>query len=273
MSFLLSVLWVLLGLVLVLILAVAVMLKPNRKRDTSYFRNKLYAHRGLHDEVVPENSLTAFRLARENGYGVELDVQMTKDGKLVVFHDGNLKRICGVDGFLRDYTYEELSSFRLKDTDEQIPLFDEVLKTLGKTDLICEIKGDNGAKNYELCEKTLLALSKYEGRFCIESFSPYLVAWFKDNHPEIIRGQLSCNFMHDKKMGWPIRFAMTHLLVNVVSRPDFVAYKHQDSGCLGFKLCKFIYRPFLVAWTARGEEQQKKAWGGFDSVIFEKRSE
>ena len=89
------------------------MIKPNRKRDTSYFHTKMYAHRGLHGNGVPENSLTAFKLARENGYGVELDVQMTRDKKLVVFHDGSLKRMCGIDGFLRDYTYEELCKFNL----------------------------------------------------------------------------------------------------------------------------------------------------------------
>lgn len=273
-------LWVLFQLLKVLIviavfllIIVSIMVKPGKKRDTSYFRTKMYAHRGLHDREVPENSLWAFRLARENGYGVELDVQMTADGKLVVFHDGNLKRVCGVDGFLRDYTYEELRQFRLKDTDERIPLFSEVLKTLGKTDLICEIKGDNGNKNYELCKKTYDELCNYEGKYCIESFSPYLVQWFKINHPEIIRGQLSCDFMDEPNMKWFFRFTMTHLLVNCVSKPDFVAYKHQDINKFGYRLCRRLYRPFLVAWTAKGTEEQRSAWGSFDSVIFERLSE
>lgn len=256
-----------LALILMLIL-----IKPNKKRSTKYFETKMYAHRGLHGNGVPENSLTAFRLARENGYGVELDVQMTKDKKLVVFHDGSLKRMCGVDGYLRDYTYEELCSMRLKDSNETIPLFEDVLKELGDTDLICEIKGDNGNKCYELCEKTYDALMQYDGRFCVESFSPFLVEWFKNNHPEIIRGQLSNNFMEEKNLNWFVRFSMTHLLVNFVSKPDFVAYKHEDAWTLGFMMCKRVYRPFLVGWTAKGEDEQRRAWGSFDSVIFEQFS-
>ena len=269
----LSFLGFLVRLCIVLFIAMIIMVKPNKKRDTSYFHTKMYAHRGLHGNGVPENSLTAFRLARENGYGVELDVQMTKDKQLVVFHDGNLKRMTGADGYLRDYTYEELSKLRLLDSDEQIPLFEDVLSTLGNTDLICEIKGDNGNKCYELCEKTLSALRNYKGSFCIESFSPFLVRWFKKNHPEIIRGQLSCDFSGDLNMSWIQRFTMTHLLVNILSRPDFVAYKHQDIDNFGVKLCKRLYKPFMVAWTAKGEEEQKSAWGSFDSVIFEQFSE
>lgn len=260
---------VLLVLLIVLAAVFLYMVKPNKKRDTTYFQNKLYAHRGLHDKAVPENSLWAFRLAREGGYGVELDVQMTKDGQLVVFHDGSLKRVCGVDGNLRDYTYEELSEFRLKGTNERIPLFSEVLETLGETDLICEIKADNGLKNYELAQKTYDMLMTYKGRFCVESFSPYLMGWFKREHPEIIRGQLSEDFVKSTKLS-VINFCMTHLLVDVVSRPDFIAYNHCYAGTFGFKVVRKLFDPMYVAWTAKGEEEQAKAKEIFDAVIFEK---
>lgn len=267
------VLLVIIILAVILFAAMLVMIKPNKKRDTSYFRNKSYAHRGLHDNEIPENSLTAFRLARENGYGVEFDVQMTKDNKLVVFHDGSLKRVCGIDGYLRDYTYDELCEFRLNGTDEQIPLLADVLDVLDGADIICEIKGDNGNKNYDICKRTYDMMSAYKGKYVIESFSPFLVEWFRINHPEIIRGQLSCNFMNDDVMNKTERFCMTHLLVNYVSRPDFVAYDHRDINQFGFRICKNVFRPFLVAWTAKGTEEQDKAWKTFDSVIFERLSE
>lgn len=269
----LYVLLVLVVLAVILFTVMLVMIKPNKKRDTSYFRNKSYAHRGLHDNEVPENSLTAFRLARENGFGVEFDVQMTRDNKLVVFHDGSLKRVCGIDGYLRDYTYDELCEFRLKETDEQIPLLSDVLDVLDGADIICEIKGDNGNKNYDICKRTYDMMSAYKGKYVIESFSPFLVEWFKINHPEIIRGQLSCDFMKDESMTKIQRFCMTHLLVNYVSRPDFVAYDHRDIKKFGFKLCKFLFKPFLVAWTAKGKVEQESAWKVFDSVIFERLSE
>ncbi len=169
------------------------LIKPNKKCNISVFKRKMYAHRGLHDEKVPENSMTAFRLAVENGYGVELDVQMTKDGKLVVFHDGSLKRMTGDEHFVKDFTYEQLQQLTLNNTDEHIPLFNDVLNVLETTDLICEIKNNNGNINNELCNKVYQALKEYKGNYCIESFSPFLIKWFRVNHPEIIRGQLSCN--------------------------------------------------------------------------------
>lgn len=259
----------LLWLAILFFILMLIMIKPGSKRDVSYFKTKMYAHRGLHGNGVPENSITAFKMAREQGYGVELDVQMTRDGQLVVFHDGNLKRMTGVDGFVRDYTFAELQEFRLADSDERIPLFTDVLDVLKDTDLICEIKGDNGPKCYELCRRTMNCLLKYKGAYCVESFSPFLVRWVKKNYPQVIRGQLSCNFKEDANMNPFLKFAMKHLLVNLLSRPDFVAYRHQDTDSFGFKLCKGVYRPFLVAWTAKGKAEQLKAWGNFDSVIFE----
>ncbi len=267
--------------VLFLIILIAVFLyviMPGENRDYSRFAGLMYAHRGLHEPArednnmhcVPENSLEAFKRAREAGYGVELDVQYTKDKKLVVFHDANLKRMCGVDAKVADYDYEELSKFRLKDTDQKIPLFEEVLKTLEDVPLVCEIKTHNGNFNDRLCEDTYNLLKDYKGDYCIESFSPYLVRWFRDNHPEIIRGQLSCGMKNEMSLLLPVRIAMTHLLINFVGRPDFIAYRHSDMRKLGFVLCKKIYHPLIVAWTARGEKEQMQAWKKADAVIFEK---
>ena len=101
----------------------------NRKRRKD-FLNVYYAPRGLHDNGAdaPENSMAAFRKAVEAGYGIELDVQLSKDGLPVVFHDFTLKRICGQEGKVCDYTWQELKSFRLCNSGEGIPGFDEVLK-------------------------------------------------------------------------------------------------------------------------------------------------
>lgn len=246
------------------------MIKPNHRRDTSYFKGKSYAHRGLHDEKVPENSLWAFKLARKEGYGVELDVQQTKDGQVVVFHDATLRRVCGVEGKVWDYTYEELQNFRLKDTDEKIPLFSDVLEALDGMDLICELKSDRKIKDYELCEKTYNLLMTYKGRFCIESFSPFIVGWFRKNHPEIIRGQLSENFLETMGHNVP-NFFLTHLLVNVVGRPDFIAYNHKCDS-FGLRVVR-KFKPLMVCWTARGPKEQESAWEKYESVIFEKNPE
>ena len=108
------------------------------------FIRRNYAHRGLHtkDQSIPENSLRAFGLAVENGYGMELDVQLSKDGQVVVFHDDTLNRICGVDKRVDEMTYEELKKLSLAGSiNDHIPLFSEVLAMVnGDTPLIVELK-------------------------------------------------------------------------------------------------------------------------------------
>ena len=92
-----------------------------------------HAHRGLHtkDKTVPENSLPAFRAAAEAGYGVELDIQLSRDGQVVVFHDDTLDRVCGVHGRVDEFTFEELRGMRLCGTQETIPLLTEVFEVMG----------------------------------------------------------------------------------------------------------------------------------------------
>ncbi len=242
---------------------------PGRRRDVSDFEGRMYAHRGLHGEEIPENSAAAFALAKEKGYAVELDVQMTSDHRLVVFHDGTLKRMCGVEGNLRDRTYDELCKLRLKGTDERIPLLIDVLKLLEGQTLICEIKSDNGPKNYELCEKTYAVLEDYPGKWCIESFSPYLTGWFKKHHPEVIRGQLSC-VMKDTGYGRTVNFLLTNLFLDFLSRPDFIAYEFRDAKkSFGFRLIRRVFHPFMACYAPKGEEEIREAKKDFDTLIFE----
>ena len=125
------------------------------RRQRSIFRGVNYAHRGLHtrDRSVPENSIPAFRQAAREGYGIELDVQLSRDGQVVVFHDDTLDRVCGVHARVDELSYEELSKLRLCGTEEEIPLFQDVLNSIrGCEALIVELK--NGRRNRELCEKT-----------------------------------------------------------------------------------------------------------------------
>ena len=148
-----------------------------RKIDKSIFTRVNYAHRGLHDIAngIPENSVAAFRLSAEAGYGTEFDIQLSKDGQVVVFHDDDLKRVCGVDARVDSLDYDELKKLRLLGTDEHIPLFTEVLDIFRgtKAPLIVELK--TGRRNDELCDKAIKILAGFEGNFCIESFNPFIV--------------------------------------------------------------------------------------------------
>ncbi|MBR2696308.1 MAG: glycerophosphodiester phosphodiesterase [Parasporobacterium sp.] len=240
-----------------------------RKRlfDKSFFWHVNFAHRGLHDlsKGIPENSLAAFRAAAEAGYGAELDVQLSKDDKVVVFHDDDLKRVCGINGTIADYTYEELSKMSLCGTKETIPLFSDVLDIFKEKGgpLLVELK--TGKRNVELCEKTYALLKTYPGVYCIESFNPFIVNWFRKNAPEIFRGQLAEG--PGGYRGVVPRF-VAHMLsycrLSFLNKPDFIAYE------LG-KRPKRILRMkekgrMLFAWTSRSPETDQNE---NDAIIFE----
>ena len=182
--------------------------------DFSAFHKYDYAHRGLHnrEKGVPENSLMAFELAARGGFGMELDVQLTQDGQVVVHHDRSLGRTCGVERNIDEMTCQELSGCRLFGTQEKVPLFSQVLELVdGRTPLIVEIK--SYARQEELCQKTMALLEGYPGLYCVESFDPRVVRWFKRHHPGIIRGQLMCYKPQEDMPGW-MAFIGRNLLTN-----------------------------------------------------------
>ena len=238
------------------------------------FEETYIAHRGLFDNGkpgVPENSIPAFEKAVEAGYGIELDVQTTSDGRLVVFHDETLSRMCGVDKKLYECTYDELKGYHLANTKEKIPLFDEVLKVIdGKVPLVVEIKSEG---NWRLTTRlTAERLDAYVGvsLYCIESFHPLVVKWFKDNRPDVLRGQLSTNFFRSKmKRAWYEKIILTNLLLNFLAKPDFIAYNYRYKNQPSFWLCRVLFNVVSAAWTVRSEKVLKKVCRVFDVIIFD----
>lgn len=229
-----------------------------------------YAHRGLHDKrnTVPENSLAAFAAAAEAGYGIELDLNLTTDDQVVVFHDNSLKRICGVDKNVADCSWVELKQFRLSGTDERIPLFTEVLELVdGRVPLVVELKSTG--HNKALCEKAAALLDAYGGPYCIESFHPGIVAWFRKNRPGVVRGQLAAGFKQYGALPWWQALLLSSLLTNVNTRPHFAAFRHEDAhGKLKLWLYRFLGGR-LVAWTVRDTDDIAWCERSFDVIIFE----
>ena len=166
------ILYILLGMIALLIALYLFCIAPGRRRDTALFKNTFFAHRGLHTEdgEAPENSLTSFVRARQAGYGVELDVQFTADRQIVVFHDKDLKRMCGVDKRVNEFTYAELSTLTLQGGNEHIPLLKDALAALGDTPLLCEFKSYGRIGDTSLCDTAWSLLSEYKGHLFIESF-------------------------------------------------------------------------------------------------------
>ncbi len=235
------------------------------KRQKAPFYGRNFAHRGLHseDKSVPENSLEAFRLAGRAGYGAELDVQLTKDGQVVVFHDDTLDRVCGVHARVDEKSYDELKLLSLCGTEQRIPLFTEVLEVYaGRGPLIVELK--NGKRNRELCEKTYAILSDYPGEVCIESFNPMIVRWFRFHAKDLVRGQLATiSRDYGGAVDRRTAFLLSHCLLNFLSRPQFIAYRIGRRP-LTVRLSEAL-GAMRIGWTAHNDRAER----GRDGVIFE----
>ena len=233
------------------------------------FAGRTFAHRGLYrkDQSVPENSLPAFLDAVHAGYGIELDIQLTSDRQIVVFHDDNLKRVCGVDARVDAFTYEELRALPLFDTNQRIPLFSDVLALVdGRVPLIVELKA--GGDWRRLCEDSRAMLSAYRGAYCIESFHPGPVHWYRVHAPEVLRGQLSeaYRFSHEW-VPWYTAFGMSRLLTNAYTRAQFIAYRI-GPRCLSVRVSEWL-GAVRVSWTARPEHDWIALTRRSDAIIFE----
>lgn len=227
------------------------------------------AHRGLWSpDGAPENSLGAFQAACEAGYGIELDVQLSADGEAMVFHDGKLKRMCGVEGRLSDYSAADLGAMPLAGTDETIPTLAETLALVGKRAFVhIELKTPNGQVG-PLEQRVHEIIIDHAGPLCIIGFNPYSHAWFADRFPNVLRGLDSYSYRDAPGMGPEQRAAYGRLEQVEIARPHFLA--------LGLDMLpsaegvKYRERGMpVVAWTVRDPAQWEAIKDGCDNLIFE----
>lgn len=248
-----------------------IMPRFSRKKETRRFLHHLFAHRGLFtpDQTIPENSMPAFEHAVQCGYGIELDIQLTKDRQVVVFHDHTLSRMCGIDLPVCELTYAELQKFPLMNTDEKIPLFRDVLKMVnGRVPLLVEIKLPT--VRTLTCQLADKQLQDYAGSYCIESFNPLALRWYKKHRKDVVRGQLSANLTRPvAEGGYILSFLVKYLLLNFIGRPDFIAYCYKDTKNVSFLVNKCLYRTPTFAWTLRSQTAFEKYKEHFDSIIFD----
>lgn len=238
-------------------------------KDLTWIKNDYIAHRGYHslDKSIPENTLLAFKKALDYGYSIECDVNVTKDGQVVVFHDINLKRLCGVDINLSDVTYEDIKNFRILKTNEHIPLLTDLLELVkGKVPLLIELKPKGDSKR--LCQSFMKVMGQYNGVYAIHSFSPSIVYWFKKNHPQIIRGQITEYFKNDSQMHPFIKLLMKSMFFNHFTKPDFVNYGIKD---LPNKYASKAYEKGLcvISYCARNELEYHMVKNHYDNAVFE----
>lgn len=232
-------------------------------RSKWFIKYKL-AHRGLHNNKFPENSLGAFENAIKHGFAIELDVRLTKDNFAVVIHDPNTKRMCGIDKPVDHIFVNDLQNFKLKDSKYSIPTLQEVLDLVdGRTPIMIELKPIK-KKGRKLEEEVYKLIKDYKGDIAVKSFNPFSMLWFKKNAPEVIRGMLA-SYFENTYMPKIYKFFLKRLSFYKSIKPDFISYEH-----------KYIPNKYLsdkkipiIAWTITSAEQEKDIMKKASTVVFE----
>lgn len=259
-------------LIILLLLLYIISPRFRYQKNITPFLQYDFAHRGYWDmsENVPENSLPSFRLAVEHNYGIELDLHLTKDGQIVVFHDDDLTRMCGADLSVENTTYEELSRYTLSGTSEKIPLFSEVLSIVnGKVPLLIELKLPS--TDMTLCSLVQKELETYNGAYLIQSFNCLGLFWFRKHAPHTLRGQLSSNLTKtEPDIPFIACFVVEYLLSNLLARPDFISYKLKDERNISLFLHKHLFNTPIAMWTLHTKEEISYAKSKYSIAIFEK---
>ena len=254
--------------VLLVAIYLLVLVRPPKKTKPTEVLLCDYAHRGLHKEGVPENSLAAFEDACRAGFGIELDVQLSRDGEVMVFHDYTLVRMTGCDKKLCELDAKELMTLTLAGTDQTVPTLKQVLALVdGRVPLLVELKGESF--DTSLCAKVADLLRDYKGAYCLESFNPLLIGNMKKEFPEAFCGLLYTNVCREKKKKSALNLALTAMALNVVARPDFIAFDKADRDTLPVKITTQLFGAPKFVWTVRTKEELDTAHKNGELPIFE----
>ena len=196
-----------------------------------------------------------------HGYGSELDVHLLADGGLGILHDSRLQRVTGREGMIEDLTEAQLSRYRLCGSDCAIPTLRQVLQVYGgRAPLIIELKTAHG-NHKALCDRVMEQLRDYDGLYCLESFDPLCVRYLRKRYPQVIRGQLCCNFLRDEScpFPWLMRLIATSQIYLFLSRPDFTAFRFCDRKNLGTFLVRKLWGVRGVTWTLQTQQEYDTA--------------
>lgn len=252
-----------------------------RDMPTEWLRSQPIAHRGLHDEAkgIVENSLAAFRAAAEAGYPIELDVQLSRDGEAMVFHDPFLDRVTGVKGRVCDFTAAELQRLHLEGTADPLPTLEQTFQAVaGRVPILIETKQLDYPVG-PLEERVARLIIAYGKLVAIHSFSPDSLEWFAEHLPGVPRGQIAMDYAHagtsleytsrgEVMLSGLHKWALSNLLRNGTSRPDFISYDLNDLPSISTTVAHWMGLP-IVAWTVNSADAATRAHGLADNIIFE----
>ena len=226
------------------------------KARVGWLKQATYAHRGLHGEGLVENSPSAFAAAIERGLGIECDVQRSRDGEAMVFHDWDLDRLSSEHGPVKVRDAAELGQIALGATGDTIPTLADLLSQIGgKVPLLIEIKSKREVRFAPLCFAVRRALEGYRGPVAVMSFDPRAVRWFARHAPHIVRGLVVTEEGRRTLSGRLRR----HLSL-WQARAEFLAYDIRDLPSR-FALAQRARGLPLLTWSVRSPDLAERARG------------
>ena len=241
------------------------------------FLRQPIAHRALHDvaDGRPENSLPAIRAAMAAGYGIELDLQLSRDGQAMVFHDYDLGRLTGVKGPIRQRSAAELGAMPLLGSTEGVPTFSEVLQVVaGQVPLLIELKdqhGQMGVTDGTLERAVARDVAGYQGPLALMSFNPNSMAQLAELLPEVPRGIVTSHYPPED---WPLLREETRAHLREIPDYDrvsacFISHEVVDLAAPRVAELK-AYGARVLCWTVRSPEQEAEARTVADNITFER---
>ena len=240
-----------------------------RRAEVEKYRNTYFAHRGLHGGGVAENSQRAYELACQHGFGIELDVRLTKDGVAVLYHDNDIEYE-GKRVLVEELDYDVLRTLPIGgDGTDRIPTFKQMLDLVdGRVPLLVEIKEKAG--KCDVARAAVSHLKSYTGPYIMESFEPYAMKYVREVMPDVPLGILCCRYSRNPETRSLRTLIGEYFLPNVLFRPDFVAYCHSEVKGAPLFFLRKLFNPPMMAWTVRSPEEERVAREcGFEYIIFE----
>ncbi|HJJ39269.1 MAG TPA: glycerophosphodiester phosphodiesterase family protein [Methanocorpusculum sp.] len=243
-------------------------MKPGKVPLPAPFFVRPVAHRGLHSASVSENSLSAFRLAAEKKYAVELDIHLTKDGELAVVHDSDLFRVTGKEGIIENLSSDELKEYMLLLSREPVPLLRDALALIqGRVPILIELKFDDGF-DHRQADAVLKLLASYPHKemVALQSFHPLAVRYLKKHTNIYSVGYLSSFKLKD--LSNPALYLLKSLKLYHIIHADFISY---DINYLPNKYVSRLQEKgeTVLAWTVDSKEKLERAKAAADNIIFE----
>jgi glycerophosphoryl diester phosphodiesterase len=243
-------------------------------RAVDFITARPIAHRGLHDRDrgVIENTRSAFAAAIGKGYAIECDLQITKDGEAVVFHDDNLERLTeSGSGLVRDRTADEMKALAVRHSSDRVQTLGELLEQVKRqVPLVIELKSHwDGDKR--LAQRALKVLAGYQGPYCLMSFDPDVIAAVKEASPETIRGIVADRAFDSFYDSLPLRKQMELRTFGFMerTRPDFLSFHFGELPHAPVEAFRAAGKP-VISWTIRSPEQARTALRSSDQITFER---